>query len=218
MPLPQQIKRSLRNADMALDPDNHHLALLRPQRIEGLAQLGHEHGEGRFVHVRLRLHAIVTVQAELGTRLAELGAQLRCREDGNREDLRGAQQLLRRRDDFGELVDGRAEFLLQVADAFWGKISWAGRERAGTPGCLAREGRTRVLGALQGASVQVVGWRGGCGGHCVQRRRAGAAIVGCALGVMLERRLQGCECEIATIWYITYGIRAVVEGQHQCMT
>lgn len=75
-----------------------------------------------------------------------------------------------------------------------------------------------MLGALQGVSVQVVGRRGGCGGHCVRRRRAGAAIVGCALGVMLERRLQGCECETARIWYITYGIRAVVEGQHQCMT
>jgi hypothetical protein len=31
--------------------------------------------------------------------------------------LRGAQQLLRRGDDFGELVDRGAEFLLQVADA-----------------------------------------------------------------------------------------------------
>lgn len=70
--------------------------------------------------MRLRLHAIVavTVEAELGTRLAKFGAQLRGREDGDREDLRSAQELLRRRDDFGELVDGWPEFLLQVADTF----------------------------------------------------------------------------------------------------
>ena len=70
--------------------------------------------------MRLRLHAIVAVavEAELGTRLAEFGAQLRGREDGDREDLRSAQELLRRGDDFGELVDGWAEFLLQVANTF----------------------------------------------------------------------------------------------------
>lgn len=109
--------------------------------------------------MRLRLHTIVAVlvEAELRTRLAEFGAQLRGREDGDREDLRGAQELLRRRDDFGELVDGWAEFLLQVADTFVSRISWAERERAGMRGCLARKGRTRVLGALGGASVDHVG-------------------------------------------------------------
>jgi hypothetical protein len=56
---------------------------------------------------------------------------------------------------------------------------------------------------------------GGFGGHCVRRRRAGAAIVGFALAVMLKWRLEGYVCETARIWYITYSIRAVAEGQHQ---
>ena len=93
--------------------------------------------------MRLRLHAIVAVavEAELGTRLAEFGAQLRGCEDGDREDLGSAQELLRRRDDFGELVDGRPEFLLQVADTFCSggsaglKEKELGRENA----CLARQ-------------------------------------------------------------------------------
>lgn len=82
--------------------------------------------------MRLRLHAIVAVavEAELGTRLTEFGAQLRGREDGDREDLGSAQELLRRGDDFGELMDGWAELLLQVADAFWegGSAGLKGKE------------------------------------------------------------------------------------------
>jgi len=50
---------------------------------------------------------------------------------------------------------------------------------------------------------------GGFGEHCVRRRRAGAAIVGFGLGVMLERWLEGFQCETARIWYITCSIRAV---------
>ena len=62
--------------------------------------------------------AFSAVEAELGTRLAKFGAQLRGCEDGDGEDLGGAQELLRRGDDFGELVDGWAEFFLQVANTF----------------------------------------------------------------------------------------------------
>lgn len=53
---------------------------------------------------------------------------------------------------------------------------------------------------------------GGFGRRCVRRRRAGAAIVAFAFSVMLEWRSEGCECETARLWNITYSIRAVVKG------
>lgn len=80
--------------------------------------------------MRLRLQAIVAVETELGTRLAEFGAQLRCCEDRDGEDLGNAQELLCRRDDFRELVDGWAKFLLQVADTMGGS-AWLKEEELG---------------------------------------------------------------------------------------
>lgn len=56
------------------------------------------------------------VEAELGARGAELGALLRRGHDGYGEQRGGAEELLRRREDGGEFVDGRAELVLQIAD------------------------------------------------------------------------------------------------------
>ena len=63
------------------------------------------------------LAAIVVVEVEFGARFAEFASELCCGEDGDRQDLAGFEQLLRRRNDSGELVDGGAEFVLEVADA-----------------------------------------------------------------------------------------------------
>lgn len=95
--------------------------------------------------VRLNASFGAAVEVELGTRLAQFGAQLRRGEDGDGEDLRGAQEFLRRRDDFGELVDGWAEFLLKIADAFGRRKDTVslGSEH------VTMDWRTRVLGALE---------------------------------------------------------------------
>lgn len=46
--------------------------------------------------VRLNASFRAAVEVELGTRLAQFGAQLRRGEDGDGEDLRGAEEFLRR--------------------------------------------------------------------------------------------------------------------------
>lgn len=63
-----------------------------------------------------RFDASLGVELQLRTGLAELRAQLRRGEDGYVEDLGGAEQFLRRLDDFGEGVDRWAELFLEVAD------------------------------------------------------------------------------------------------------
>jgi hypothetical protein len=67
--------------------------------------------------VREGFHAIFGVKLELGAGLTEFGAQLGRGEDGDVEDLAGAQDFLGCGDDLGELMDWLAEFLLKVADA-----------------------------------------------------------------------------------------------------
>lgn len=64
-----------------------------------------------------RRDAIGGVEAEFRACLAEFGLQLGRCDNGDVEDLAGFEQLLRGGDDFGELVDGAAEFLLEIADA-----------------------------------------------------------------------------------------------------
>ena len=66
--------------------------------------------------MRLSLNATGSIQAQLWARLTEFTTQLRGSENGDLEDLARLQHLLGRRHDFGELVDGIAEFLLKITD------------------------------------------------------------------------------------------------------
>ena len=87
-----------------------------------------------------------------------------------------------------------------------GGISLAGEERDGILVCL---GVQECWAHWEEHQLIMLVGGGGFGGHCVRRRRAGAAIVGFGLGVMLERWLEDFQCETARIWYITCSIRAV---------
>lgn len=152
MPIGNQVQRRLQHTDMCLNPNNHdvkrlllgrragvRIRLRGRQRLERRHHLGHPHAKGRLVHVRDG--RVGRLELQLGARLAQLGALLRRREDGYLEDLGGAQDFLRGGDDDFVLVNRRAEFLLQVADAVW----------FGSMGCVRRVGlgkRTRLPGFL----------------------------------------------------------------------
>jgi len=66
-------------------------------------------------------------------------------------------------------VDRWAKFLLEVADTWEGSAQLEGKEL----GCE----REDVQECWAHWEERQCGWWGGSGGHCVQRRRVGAAIV-----------------------------------------
>lgn len=93
MPIGQQIERRLRDADVRLDPDNRHGGRRAPRR-EVLSDRRHPHGEGGLVDVRGKR----LLRRQLAAGLAQARAVLRRGVDGDGEDARRADQLLRRGD------------------------------------------------------------------------------------------------------------------------
>jgi hypothetical protein len=86
----EQVERGLGDADVGLDADEHGVERLLGHAGGGGRRghdLGRPHAEARLVGVDGRLDAVGRVQAQLRARLAQLGARLRRREDGDREDL-----------------------------------------------------------------------------------------------------------------------------------
>lgn len=114
MPKRQQIQCRLGNADVALDADNGNIA----RRLQFVHHLGDGHAELGLVPVARQLR--MRIDVELGNRRAEFPAVLGRREDGDGENLGGAQELVGRREEGGEAVDGGGEGGLQVADAVEG--------------------------------------------------------------------------------------------------
>jgi hypothetical protein len=113
----EEIQRRLRDTDVCFNAQDRYGLRLRGDGLDGSLDFGSPHGEEGLVGVREGLHTIFGVESELRAGLAEFGTQLGRGEDGDVEDLAGAQDLLGCGEDLGEFVDRVAEFLLKVADA-----------------------------------------------------------------------------------------------------